>query len=224
MDAARPRGARSRLPPAWAPRAPSVHGRPADPRGALPASRRGDVSGDARDRPRSRGAAHDSRPRRGDGRPLARRARRSRRARRVGARVRHDADRGPVDPPTRRARFTVSAVSGSRRLSQRISEGDGIAIIVCVRDADEARAAELQGAKAVAVESLIDGIREATSLPLLWLGADDPADADAHTIGADGAPWHADVEHVVTVHDEEELELALERLDPEIFLLSARGH
>jgi len=31
------------------------------------------------------------------------------------------------------------------------------------------------------------------------------------------------VEHVVAVHDEEELEVALERLDPEIFLLSAHG-
>ena len=115
-------------------------------------------------------------------------------------------------------------MSGSRRLSQRISEGDGIAIIVCVADADSARAAERQGAKAVAVARRVDGIREATSLPLLWLGTDEPADADAHTIPPDGAPWHADVEHVVTVHDEEELELALERLDPEIFLLSARGH
>jgi hypothetical protein len=114
-------------------------------------------------------------------------------------------------------------VTGSRRLSQRISEGDGIAIIACVRDADGARAAEQQGAKAIAVERSVDGIREATSLPLLWLGDDEPVDADAQTIHPDDAPWHGDVEHVVTVHDEEELERALERLDPEIFLLSARG-
>ena len=42
-------------------------------------------------------------------------------------------------------------VPGSRRLSQRISEGDGIAIIVCVDDAGGARDAEAQGAKALAV-------------------------------------------------------------------------
>ena len=115
-------------------------------------------------------------------------------------------------------------MTGSRRLSQRISEGDGIAIIVCVEDADGARAAEVQGAKAVAVERPVPGIREATSLPLLWLGDADPADADAQTIRPDHDRWHADVEHVVAVHDEEELEVALERLDPEIFLLSAHGH
>jgi len=114
-------------------------------------------------------------------------------------------------------------VAGSRSLSQRISEGDGIAIIVWVQDADSARAAEVQGAKAVAVERPVAGIREATSLPLLWLGDADPADADAQTIRPDHEPWHADVEHVVAVYDEEELEVALERHDPEILLLSSRG-
>ena len=68
---------------------------------------------------------------------------------------------------------------GSRRLSQRISEGDGIAIIACVDDAGGARDAEAQGAKALAVTRLIDGIRDATSLPLLWIGSGEPADADA---------------------------------------------
>ena len=59
---------------------------------------------------------------------------------------------------------------GSRRLSQRISEGDGIAIIACVDDAGGARDAEQQGAKALAVSREIEGIREITSLPLLWIG------------------------------------------------------
>ena len=110
---------------------------------------------------------------------------------------------------------------GSRRLSQRISEGDGIAIIVCVNDADGARNAEQQGAKAIAVYGLIDGIREATTLPLLWLGAGEPAEVDAVRI----RPEEDGVEHlefVVDVRDDEELELALERLDPEIFLLCSR--
>ena len=109
---------------------------------------------------------------------------------------------------------------GSRRLSQRISEGDGISIIVCVDDAGAARAAEAQGAEAVAVATPIDGIRDATSLPLLWIGGGVPGDADAVCIRPDDEPEHEHLEAVVDVRDEEELELALERLDPEIFLLS----
>ena len=118
---------------------------------------------------------------------------------------------------------------GSRSLSQRISEGDGIAIIVCVADAAGARAAEEQGAKAIAVDAAVDGIREATNLPLLWLGEGAPVDADACAIRADGgaAAGHArtdgaGLETVVDVRDEEELEVVLETLDPEIFLLSSR--
>jgi hypothetical protein len=112
-------------------------------------------------------------------------------------------------------------VPGSRRLSQRISEGDGIAIIVCVSDADGARDAEAQGAKALAIYGAVDGIREATTLPLLWLGAGDPSEADAVRIRPeDDGVDHLEV--VVDVRDDEELELALERLDPEIFLLSSQ--
>jgi hypothetical protein len=113
-------------------------------------------------------------------------------------------------------------VPGLRRFSQRISEGDGISIIVCVDDAGAARAAEAQGAEAVAVTAAIDGIRDATTLPLLWLGPGSPRDADAVRIRPDDEPEHEHLEAVVDVRDEEELELALERLDPEIFLLN--GH
>ena len=117
-----------------------------------------------------------------------------------------------------------SALPGLRRLSQRISEGDGIAIIVCVDDADAARDAEREGAKALAVARSIDGIRAATTLPLLWIGRGTPHDADAVTIRPEDDHPHANggLEAVVDVRDEEELELALERLDPEIFLLSAK--
>jgi hypothetical protein len=111
-------------------------------------------------------------------------------------------------------------VPGSRRLSQRISEGDGIAIIVCVNDADGARDAEQQGAKAVAVHEAIEGIRDATTLPLLWIGAGTPREADAVRIRPDQEAGEH-LEAVVDVRDEDELELALERLDPEIFLLSS---
>jgi Indole-3-glycerol phosphate synthase len=113
-------------------------------------------------------------------------------------------------------------LTGSRRFSQRISEGDGIAIIVCVDDVGSARDAEQQGAKAVAVRAPINGIREATSLPLLWIGRGEPTEVDAITIRPEDEPLHDHLESVVDVRDEEELELALDRLDPEIFLLSAR--
>jgi hypothetical protein len=116
----------------------------------------------------------------------------------------------------------LSQVPGSRRLSQRISEGDGIAIIVCVDDVDAARDAEREGAKALAVAHAIDGIRGATSLPLLWIGPGAPKDADAVTIRPEDDHTHAGIEAVVDVRDEEELELALEQLDPEIFLLWAK--
>ena len=100
----------------------------------------------------------------------------------------------------------------TRRLSQRISEGDGISIIVCVDDAGAAQAAEAQGAEAVALTVEIDGIRGATNLPLLWLGTGAPSDADAVRIRPDEDSDHDHLEAVVDVRDEEELELALERL------------
>jgi NAD(P)H-dependent flavin oxidoreductase YrpB (nitropropane dioxygenase family) len=112
-------------------------------------------------------------------------------------------------------------VPGSRRLSQRISEGDGIAVIACVEDAGGARDAEAQGAKALAVSRAIEGIREATTLPLLWIGPGEPTDADAITLRPEDNHTHYHLEPVVDVRDEDELELALEQRDPEIFLLAA---
>jgi hypothetical protein len=114
-------------------------------------------------------------------------------------------------------------VTASRRLSHRISEGDGIAIIVHVGDVAAARAAEDDGAKALALVGPIAGIREATSLPLLWVGGGEPVDADALAVRpGDGDAGDAELETVVDVRDEEELERALEELDPEIFLISAQ--
>ena len=52
-------------------------------------------------------------------------------------------------------------MTGRRHLSQAISEGDGISLIVPASAAEDARAAELQGAKGVVVEGGIAGIREA---------------------------------------------------------------
>ena len=111
---------------------------------------------------------------------------------------------------------------GSRRLSERISEGDGIAIIARVRDVESARVAEEQGAKAIAIEHSIDGIRAATTLPLLWIGDGVSVDADAVAVrpGRDVAEG---LEIVLHVRDEDELEAALENHDPPIFLLAAEG-
>jgi hypothetical protein len=113
-------------------------------------------------------------------------------------------------------------VAASRRLSHRISEGDGIAFIVHVTDAAAAVAAEQDGAKALAADEAIAGLREATTLPLLWVGAGTPVEADAVAVrpGEDGHHAGGELETVVDVRDEEELERALEELDPEIFLIS----
>jgi hypothetical protein len=111
-------------------------------------------------------------------------------------------------------------VPGSRRLSQRISEGDGIAIIARVRDVESARAAEAQGAKALAVDGAVAGIRESTTLPLLWVGGGPPVDADAVAVRP-GTDSIEELEAVLHVRDEDELEDALEQHDPEILLLAA---
>ena len=124
------------------------------------------------------------------------------------------------------------------KFSQAISEGDGISLIVDVADADAARAAAAQGAEAVALEAPIDDLREVTDLPVLWRASGPPsraalAGADAWIVavaeaGEDG-DWllrqqaealQLGLDCVVEVRSAEELELALEHVDPEILLLS----
>jgi hypothetical protein len=129
-------------------------------------------------------------------------------------------------------------MTSERRFSQAISEGDGISVIAEVADADSARAAGEQGAEALIVAGSVGGLRESTSLPILWRGDGPPAAAVA--AGADACllePGSFDDEEnelerlnsqaselgldcVVLVRDEEELEAVLDRLDPEILLLS----
>ncbi len=122
-----------------------------------------------------------------------------------------------------------------RRLSEAISEGEAISTLVRVTTAAEAAAAESSGAEGVATSGVVADVREATALPILV------ADASPETVGASGADaWllvaeaeesleeqHAlaaelGLECVVDVADEEELEAVLERIDPEIVLLSPR--
>ena len=128
-----------------------------------------------------------------------------------------------------------------RRFSQAISEGDGISIIVAAGDADTARTAEAEGAEAILVRGRVEGVREATTLPILWCMPG--STRDAHTAEADAyllvyddladderrlEELHDEVvelglDCVVDVRSDEEIEAALERIDPEIFLLSGGG-
>jgi len=129
---------------------------------------------------------------------------------------------------------------GQRRFSQAISEGDGISLIAPAPDAEAASAAERAGAEGVVLDANIPEVRDATGLPILWRL--DASPAEALTAGADALLLTAgsledDAEHVerrwqeahdiglecvLEVRDADELELALERLDPEIFLLAPR--
>ena len=124
---------------------------------------------------------------------------------------------------------------GARRLSQAIAEGDGISVLVEVRDRDGVEMAIEQGAEGLVARRIWDELREGTRLPLLLYG---PSLGDAADARADAVVLAADndserlvelVEHaselglecVLRVRDEDDLERALERLDPEIFLLTA---
>ena len=129
-------------------------------------------------------------------------------------------------------------MSASRRFSHAIAEGDGISVVAAVEGADTARAAEAQRAEALVVNGDPAGLREATSLPILWRATSATVDraaevADAVTLTLpdededhDAAQRrHEDalalgLDCAVEVHSEEELERALEVLDPEIFLLA----
>lgn len=113
------------------------------------------------------------------------------------------------------------------RLGQAIAEGDGISVLVEVRDTSAAGSAEGQGADGLVVRRGADAVRGATGLPLLYLGAASEAQAasaDAVVVPADVSAWDAaselGLECVVRVEDPADLERALEELDPEIFLLS----
>jgi indole-3-glycerol phosphate synthase len=131
----------------------------------------------------------------------------------------------------------MAPLTGTRRFSEAISEGDGISLIVEVADPESARTAEEQGAEGILVRGRLEGVREATSLPILWV-ADGPPSA-ARDAGADAcvlrfledddavAARYAEaarlgLDCVVAVTDEDELDVALERLDPEILLLGGR--
>ena len=112
-------------------------------------------------------------------------------------------------------------------------------MIVDVRDDAGARTAEEQGAEALVVSSAPHALSAATDLPVLWYSGADPGEAAKAGADAVVIVWEEDdeervialrdealslgLDYVIEVRTEEELESALELLDPEIFLLSARG-
>lgn len=121
----------------------------------------------------------------------------------------------------------------ARRLSQAISHGNGISVLVEVDGAADARRAEASGAGAVVVRAADRELRSETALPLLAYGL---APDDASAAAADGVVLTAgdddelvshaqrcselDLELVVRVRDDDELERVLEQVDPEILLLT----
>lgn len=125
----------------------------------------------------------------------------------------------------------------NRRFSHAIAEGDGISVIAAVEDPDSARAAEEQRAEALVVRGDPTAVRAATSLPILWRS---PASFEAASRAADAVMLVFDaldeddgrleelhqralelgLDCAVEVRNEDDLERALERIDPEIFLLS----
>jgi indole-3-glycerol phosphate synthase len=125
----------------------------------------------------------------------------------------------------------------AHRFSHAIAEGDGISVIAAVEDADSARAAEKQRAEALVVRGDPSVLRDATTLPILWR-ADVPLErasstADAYLLVFDALEeedgrleqlhrraLELGLDCAVEVRDEEEIEQALDRVDPEIFLLS----
>jgi hypothetical protein len=124
---------------------------------------------------------------------------------------------------------------GERRFSQTIAEGDGISLVAEATDPAEAVRAAEEGARALATRVQLGDV----PLPVLSRAGGRPE--EARRSGADAWVLVAstgDDEHlervyaevvdlgldcVVEVGDEEELERVLERLDPEVFLLSGRN-
>lgn len=136
------------------------------------------------------------------------------------------------------------------RFSQAISEGDGISVIPVLEGdvAELAALAEEAGAEAIAVWGLedVEAVRSRCSLPVLVREPDlnieeqlrfvSTAGADACVVAFERFSGEEtllenlyarvnvdDVECVIEVRDEEELQETLERVDPEVILISERG-
>jgi hypothetical protein len=129
-------------------------------------------------------------------------------------------------------------VSAPTRFSQAIAEGAGISLVAVVDGPGDAAQVEAQGADAILVSpaerELVEAVRAVSSLPLLveWAG-DPPSTADG--VDACVLAVDADREWLERVHtqvrdtlevafwiaNEDQLQLALERFDAEMFILAA---
>lgn len=121
----------------------------------------------------------------------------------------------------------------ARRLSQAIAEGDGISVLVEIRDGAAARTAQKGGAEGIVVRE--STLRAETDLPLLAYGPPPEAAVAAAADAVVLTPGDSDevlaehasrchelgIEVVVRVSDDDELARALEHVDPEILLLTA---
>lgn len=133
--------------------------------------------------------------------------------------------------------YATTRGMAQRRFSHALAEGDGISVIAAVEDADSARAAESERAEALVVRGDPSAIRAASTLPILWRAQVDleqaSATADAVMLVFDTLDeedgrleelhrqaLELGLDCAVEVRDDDELEQALERVDPEIFLLS----
>jgi indole-3-glycerol phosphate synthase len=128
-----------------------------------------------------------------------------------------------------------------RRLSQALSEGDGISVIVQVDDPEAGRDAAEAGAEALVVPGAalarLPAIRAATDLPILVAASSEEVASDS-LVGADACI--VDVrddnrerleqvqrelaerfEVALRIESEERLEFVLEALDPELLVLWA---
>lgn len=129
----------------------------------------------------------------------------------------------------------------SRRLSQAISEGDGISVIAAVDGPDSAREAEESGAEALLVRSghvsNLSAVRAATELPILFVfdgersESLEGADACIVDVRDDDREWLDRVrleladrfELAPRICREEHLAFVLEELDPEVLVLGSDG-
>jgi hypothetical protein len=130
-------------------------------------------------------------------------------------------------------------MTGARRFSQAISEGDGISVIVHVDGPEAAREAQEAGAEALFVasgsESRLAPIRAATEIPILchYRGQQaatlEGADACLIDLGEGGGAAIASLipalgdrfELAPRISRDDDLEYVLEELDPEILVLAA---
>jgi len=125
----------------------------------------------------------------------------------------------------------------ARRLSQAISEGDGISVIAAVAGADAARAAEDAGAEALVAhgDHALAEIRAATELPLLVYLRDDRASApegvdacivevrddDRERLDRLRRDLGGRFELAPRICTDEHLAFVLEELDPEVLVLGS---